>query len=300
MKKSSFKRLILDTDIGIDCDDAAALAILLNAQRSGKCFISAITASTTREGAVATVRAICRYYGVKDIPMGKLIAPALDCDLTNTYAYAVKEKYGEEDTDEDAVCVLRRTLARSEEGMDVIAIGPETNICRLLKSGADEFSPLNGRELVAERVGKLYVMGGSFADNGEGRPFPEFNIKEDIKSARYIAERWPTEIVYVPFEVGEPVFTEMGKGDNPVWYAMLCHNNFAPGKYRRESWDPITCMVALDEGNPMYRYSVPGRVEVTEEGITRFIPDSGGNRRYMSVQSDLKLIERVLNESIEG
>ena len=53
------KQLIFDTDIGMDCDDAAALGILLNAHKRGECEILAITASTGRECATATVKAIC-------------------------------------------------------------------------------------------------------------------------------------------------------------------------------------------------------------------------------------------------
>ena len=51
------KRIILDTDIGVDCDDAVALAMLIGFAKSGHCSIEAITTSTTRRGAVASVRA---------------------------------------------------------------------------------------------------------------------------------------------------------------------------------------------------------------------------------------------------
>ena len=52
------KKIILDTDMGVDCDDAAALAILLNKQSIGEIEILCVTASSTREGATGTIRAI--------------------------------------------------------------------------------------------------------------------------------------------------------------------------------------------------------------------------------------------------
>ena len=44
------KKIILDTDIGIDCDDAAAIGMLLQLEEEGKCFVEGITTCTTREG----------------------------------------------------------------------------------------------------------------------------------------------------------------------------------------------------------------------------------------------------------
>ena len=73
------KRIILDTDIGIDCDDAAAIGMLLQLEEEGKCFVEGITTCTTREGAVETVRAIIRYYG-KDKEIGAMREPGIPCD----------------------------------------------------------------------------------------------------------------------------------------------------------------------------------------------------------------------------
>ena len=92
-KTKETKQIIFDTDIGMDCDDAAALGILLNAHKRGECEILAITASTGRDGATATVNAICDYYGVNGIPVGRMKRMLL-CDGVNNYARAVMEKYG--------------------------------------------------------------------------------------------------------------------------------------------------------------------------------------------------------------
>lgn len=52
------KKFILDTDMGVDCDDAVALALLINYKKAGACDILGVTASSTREGATATIRTI--------------------------------------------------------------------------------------------------------------------------------------------------------------------------------------------------------------------------------------------------
>ena len=51
MENELVKKIILDTDMGVDCDDAVALAILLNKHIAGEIEIGCITASSTREGA---------------------------------------------------------------------------------------------------------------------------------------------------------------------------------------------------------------------------------------------------------
>ncbi len=301
-KTKETKQIIFDTDIGMDCDDAAALGILLNAHKRGECEILAITASTGREGATATVNAICDYYGVNGIPVGRM-KRMLQCDGVNNYARAVMEKYGTEDVETDAVPLLRKTLAEAAGKVSVIAVGPLSNLEELLKSKADEFSPLCGADLVKQKVDKLYVMIGSFPQNFGGKRFREWNLLQDVPAARYVIENWGTKKVYLPFEIGAAVFTEMGQNENPVWYSM---KNFAIANgvdisngYRRESWDPVTCMIALNENNPLFIYSPEGTVTVDGDCVTLFEEKTGGLDKYLSVNSDLKGIEKLLNLSVE-
>ena len=301
-KTKEAKQIIFDTDIGMDCDDAAALGILLNAHKRGECEILAITASTGREGATATVNAICDYYGVNGIPVGRMKRMLL-CDGVNNYARAVLEKYGTEDVETDAVPLLRKTLAEAAGKVSVIAVGPLSNLEELLKSKADEFSPLCGAELVKQKVDKLYVMIGSFPQNFGGKRFREWNLLQDVPAARYVIENWGTKKVYLPHEIGAAVFTEMGQNENPVWYSM---KNFAIANgvdisngYRRESWDPVTCMIALNENNPLFIYSPEGTVTVDGDCVTLFEEKTGGLDKYLSVNSDLKGIEKLLNLSVE-
>lgn len=97
------------------------------------------------------------------------------------------------------------------------------NLARLLKSEADEISALGGVELLERSVEEIFCMGGSFAQNFGENPEkvePEWNILQDIKSAQYFTRRCPVKAVFVPWEAGAEVFTEMKNGENPVWYSM--------------------------------------------------------------------------------
>lgn len=304
------KEIIFDTDIGMDCDDAVALAILLNAQKQNKCNIRAITVASAREGGSATVKAICDYYGVTGIPVAKLTKTFLKCDYVNNYARSVKEKYKTNDTTADAVDLLRKTLAQTKEKITFIAVGPLTNLKDLLLSEGDEFSSLDGISLVKEKVESLYVMGGLFEQNYTSEAFAErcilreWNILQDVAAAQTVAEKWPTEILYLPHEVGAGIFTDMMKGENPVWYSMLefARNEkkaMPDGCFKRESWDPVTCMIALNPEDKKYAYSPYGKITVSEKGDTLFSETENGKDRFVSVCSDYKAIEQELNTLIE-
>lgn len=298
------KSIILDTDIGVDCDDAVALGLLLNEVKKKNCKLLAVTASTTRKGAIATIRTILEYYGASEIPYGILKGQPLVCDAMNNYAFAVLEKYGADDHADDATKVFRRTLANADGKVDLVAIGPLTNIKNLLQSNADEYSPLNGEALVKEKVGKMYIMGGAFIENYKDvdRVFTEWNILQDIPSARYVAEKFPCEMLYCPHEIGKRVMTKMQYSDNPVWFCMkafaISDGQIYQPEFFRQSWDPITCMVAVDEESELFSYSEYGKISIDEKGVTAF-EQGEGLHRFMLVNDRLEELERLVNDGIE-
>ena len=60
---TNIKKVIFDTDIGGDCDDAGALAIIHRAEQRGLVKLLAVTVSTGDPWAPACADAINRYYG---------------------------------------------------------------------------------------------------------------------------------------------------------------------------------------------------------------------------------------------
>lgn len=313
------QKIIFDTDMGVDCDDAVALAILLNKHKKKEVELLAVTASSTREGATATVQAILDYYGVS-VPVGAMAAPSIPCDKMNNYAKAVKEKFQTQDSTVDAVELLRKTLAAQSEKITLIAVGPLSNIARLLKSGADGYSTLSGKELVEEKVETLYIMGGCFAQNyeegapiyGRSRHHAEWNILQDIDSAKITANECPVEMRFLPFEGGILAFTNNRKNqENPVFYSMTSYmlsEGFTPqnhpesfladGTFRRHSWDPITCLCATEDCSEYFTLSPLGKISVTDNGYTVWEEGEGKGRFYI-LTKDFEKIETVVNAAVD-
>lgn len=301
------KRIILDTDIGVDCDDAAAIGLLLQLEEEGKCMIEGITICTTREGAAEAVRAILGYYG-KEKEIGCMREPGIPCDAENAYAKALKDRYGSEGSAVDAVEMLRRKLSRSEEKITLIAIGPLTNMERLLKSGSDSNSPLDGLELVRKKVDCMYIMGGSFAENysaglfDEKEVIREWNIIQDVEAAKYVIEQCPCPVVLCPFEAGKYVKTDMRAGDNPIWYAMKSFADHiqcgTENGFSRESWDPVTCLAALEDCSGYFDLSDGGKITVSKDGETVFHRQDGGTARFLLVKGNFEKLSQRINSLI--
>ena len=276
--------VVLDTDIGIDSDDAAALNMLLEIEKCEDCEIKCITVSTVREGATSTVRAFLDSYGRGDVPVGRRFGDPLPCDSINTYAKRMMQSYSQPESDIPAVQLLRKTIAEAVTQVTIITIGPLSNLSDLLKSEPDEYSSLNGIELVRKNVDEIFIMGGNFVENSENYD-GEFNIKQDIEAARFVFENSPKNILLVPFECGEEVYTDIPTKDCPLKTAMTYHAESLgvdPDGFRRSSWDPLTCFCALYEYFEFFYISKKVKVTVDDCGRTFAIKDPEGNVFYIS------------------
>ncbi len=298
------KDIILVTDIGVDCDDAVALGIILNYHNQGKCNLIAIATSTSREGATATIKTICDYYGVS-VEIGRMFAPILECDKKNVYALDIMNKFVNKDVEEDNVTIIRKKLAQAKNKVTLVEIGPLTSLAQVLKSEADIYSSLDGIELVKSKVDKVYVMGGSFDQNfidKERKAKPEWNILQDIKSAKYAIENCPSEMFFLPFEAGVNVASKKGTTENPVWECMKIFaqkDNKDINGYSRSSWDPVTCMLAVEGCKGFYDISPLGKVSVNDDGLTVFSEGNDRMHRIYLIKDNFAEITNYINTLIE-
>ena len=144
-------KLILDTDVGSDCDDMMAISYMIAAERKGLVDPLAITISHPSYHAAAAVRGLYRSYGAEVPVMGQM---SKENQRGDRYADKVYEKFGiESDLAPvgDALTLLRKTLAESDGDVTLCAIGPLNNMADLLESEGDDISPLSGVELVKQQ-----------------------------------------------------------------------------------------------------------------------------------------------------
>ena len=286
-------KLILDTDVGSDCDDMMAISYMIAAEKKGLVKTLAITLSHPAEHAAAGIRALYRSYGAETPVMGQM---SREIPRGDWYGKKIYEKFGcEEDLAPvcDAVSLLRKTLAESDGKVTLCAIGPLNNVADLLESKPDEISPLCGAELVKEKCDRLVLMAGGFVPDKNGKNVPEWNVKVCIESSQKVFELCKNDIYLLPFEAALTMIT--GKyavktlGDStPLTLAFV---NFY-GSEGRSSWDPATLLWTVVGNRDLFTFSEAGRVYVDDIGTTDFTADENGNCRIIG-------INQLENESFE-
>ncbi len=285
------RKFIVDTDIGADCDDMVALAYLLGKSSKKECELLAITLSTGREFAPNCALSLLKERGFTSIPVGQYKGNPLPCDRFDHYAKALSKK---NPIKVENATTLMRSVLSSNEKCDIICIGPLCNIASFLKSQADDISSLDGISLAKEKIGTLYLMGGAF-DFGSGIPFPEWNIEQDIDSARFVFASFPRPIKAIPFETGAIVKTSIDSTEGIVRSSMeaFFESIQNPSLKSRPSWDPLTAMVSLNEEG--FRFSSTGKISISPKGISEFHACEEGNASYLLLSNDFPKIEAKLN-----
>lgn len=250
------KKIILDTDLGGDCDDVGALAVLLNLAKAGKAEVLAVTYCIGNPWGGYLTRHMLDARGFTHVPLGVLKEPEFMSEpFYERYTRAYCEAFDVAKTEnDDAVRVLRRTLANNGGTRDVtlVAIGPLRNIANLLASEPDDISPLTGRELVEQNVCLFATMLGQFNQPDA----VEWNVKMDIPSAVASIAQMPVPTLFCPFECGSHIFTgannEAQAEDHHVRFSYL---KFSEGKsFLRQSWDPVTVYAAVIDDTPLYTW----------------------------------------------
>lgn len=299
MKFSKSIPLIIDTDLGSDSDDVGALMVAHRLQQKGQCKLLAITSSTSRRDSVAAIDIVNRFYGT-ELPTGN-VKNKIMCEesvhgkYSRAMAFAYGSRYLQEEP-EDAVRVMRRILAQTEERVRLVAIGPLVNVAQLLKSEADEFSALTGTQLVREKVLDLYAMAGNFHGiiNFYDYEFEaENNVALSVEDSIYVAEHFPRPIVYSPFELGAQILTGerllTGK-DNPM---KMAYYVFQPAP--RESWDPLTVYMAV-MGLDAFTVYTNVTVRIDTRGVTFFT--EGGKDKIVTGFRNKEQLHLELEELI--
>ncbi len=310
-------KIIFETDMGNDVDDALAMDMLLKYAEEGKIDLLGISTNKRNEGSVEYIDALTTWYGVPGIPIGRVVDGA-PCDDAVNYALEVvkmKDADGKplfarsHDTDGfvvPSVEMYRKLLsAQPDSSVTIVSVGFSTNLAQLLDSEADDISPLPGRDLVSRKVKALVTMAGCFSNNEEAdslKRMPEYNVVRDIDAARKVFADWPTPIVTSPWELGNYICFPASEIENDFTRAMPnpvteAYKAYLPMPYDRPTWDLTSVLYAVEGADGYFTLSEPGDIEVDLRGGTRFIPRADGTRRYL--MSDSVQSANILNRVVE-
>jgi hypothetical protein len=291
-------KVIFDTDMANDCDDAGALAVLHALADLGEAEILAIVTNRKdpSNASAAAADAINTWYGRGDIPIGtdkdgatgsaKKGAPSAYCAaLRDEFPHDAKP----DDAMPDALAVYREVLAKQDDGTVVIcSVGALSNLEDLLRAEPD---------LVKAKVKTLYVMGGGFPRTAR----PETNIRLDPAAAVTVTNEWPTPIVWQGYEVGAamtngPELLPTPK-ENPVRraYELRLHHGRPSLEIGKPNHDLATVLLAVRGPQEEYWTVVDGgRVVFDSDGHCEWKTDRDTEHRYVRIQGNPDALAGVL------
>ncbi|MEU6714412.1 nucleoside hydrolase [Nonomuraea sp. NPDC046802] len=285
---SSTMRVIFDTDIGTDVDDALALAVLLGSPEVDLAGCTTVYGDTLLRARLT--KRLARLGGRAALPVIAGSAKTLT-DRNVWWAGHEGKLFPDLDTEQadpgDAVSYLVDRVTSAPGGVDVVAVGPLTNIARAI-TAAPSF---------ARDVRHLWIMGGRFDD-----PKPEHNLKSDPEAAAVVfASGAP--ITVTGLEITTTVRMDAGDvsaiaGSGPLGEALKAEIE-QWWRFWNEEWncphDPITVltMVAPD----LFTFSPEGRVAVGTDGSSTFEPGNGHTRVTTSappLQVAQEIVRRIV------
>jgi inosine-uridine nucleoside N-ribohydrolase len=294
------QRVIFETDMGNDIDDALALDMLYKYANQGK--IDLLGVSSNKDGHYSTefIDILNTWFGYPDIPIGHVVkGPDCETDAIN-YARKVCEM-----RTPDSNFLFKRSKPSYESNLEstefyrsilsqqpdtsvcIISVGFSTNLARLLGTQPDKYSPLSGKDLVAKKVKSLVLMAGDFRSN----KIKEYNIFKDGPAARKVFAEWPTPIVTSPFDIGIAILypatviekDSLWGNPHPV---VEAYKAYQPMPYDRPTWDLTAVLYAIEPDAGYFNSSEHGIIKVDENNFTTFTPDKNGKHAYLSVTSE--------------
>ncbi len=264
-------KIIFDTDMDTDCDDAGALAILHLLADRGEAEILATVDCSRYPLSAPCVEAINRYYGRADLPIGTPKSPWPNGERCNScYArYIVKEcstRLKSNDEAPNVVDVYRRVLAGQDDGSVVIvSVGYLTNLRDLLESKPDAISSLNGRELVRQKVTRWVCVGGGYPQRLSPKVFG--NFAPDPSSTMIAVRDWPGPVYFIT--LGSDILTggrlAETPADNPVRRIYELYLR-AKQTDARPSWDLIGVLFAVRSDAEFWRIHTGGFNHIFDYG----------------------------------
>lgn len=309
------KKIIFDTDLGVDCDDVGALALIHSLCDSGEAELLAVTHCFSTPYVAGAIDSVNKYCN-RSVPIG--INHSIFYDTPNTYAKDLCEKFENDYKLKDyksvknSVALIREILSSQEDkSVSLVVTGRLSTCAELLKSEPDEISSLTGKELISKKVERAVLMGGRFfeswpmpiyADNGANASEVtwEWNIHEAIEDAKIVAQKWPseTELVFSSYEIGNDIITLVGYSEtapknSPIRLAYDIHS----GNKGRCSWDLTAVLEAIRPG-VYWNYQEHGKISVDDNGVTSWKKDNSFKHTYLLPKTANKELEDIMNNLI--
>jgi len=271
------EKIIIDTDIGDDIDDAFAVALAL---RSPELQIIGIT--TTFGDTETRAKLLDRLLGEAgrtDIPVA-IGSPDPKIQTSLSQRRYAEGGHFARPSHPPAVDFIREQIRKNPGEITLVAIGPLVNLGALIDKDPQTFRKLHRVVLMGGSIYKGYGDWGYFPPRG---PEPEWNIKNDPGSARKVLASG-VPVFMMPLDSTQLKMDEIKRAlvfqaDTPITDALtLLYHQW--GQETPTLFDPMT-IAFIDD--PKLCPVTPMHIVVDENGMTR--PTEGAPNAQVCLES---------------
>ncbi len=261
------EKIIIDTDIGDDIDDAFAVALALQSPEVRILGLSTVSGDTTARAKI--LDELLGQTDHKDIPVTAGIPANLP--FTTTPYIGRQGRFGEKGRfakamHAPAVDFILEQIRRFPDQITLVAIGPLTNVGLLIDKDPQTF----------RRLKRVVMMGGSIAtgyDDAVKVAVPEYNILSDIPSAQKLFQSG-VPIFVMPLDSTAQLKFDEVKRSALFYQATPLTDSLAvlyllSGITTPVFYDPMVVAFVID---PQLCPVEPMHIVVDEKGVTRAGP----------------------------
>lgn len=294
-------KILLDTDIGGDIDDAICLAYLLSEPECELLGVTTVCGEACTRASIAD--AICRAAG-RSVP----IVAGRDLPMQPIPMYPTPEgapalvRWPHDAFESgDAAEFMMRTIERHPHEVALIAIGCMTNVAELLTRYPQAAGLLRG----------IYLMNGYFGADKLPKPWYNWNAWADpMASAHVFAARTPinravplevTERLTLPAEKAHSLLAAKGARGDMLRAVLDFGGEWLNASGKLTLHDPLAAVMALHPEVCSYErgYVSVETDSVDDMGKTRFVPDARGNAEIVR-DADADMFFDILRQALKA
>jgi purine nucleosidase len=277
-------KVILDTDIGTDVDDALALAVLLGSKDLDLLAITTVYGDTRLRSTIAmhicklVKKSVQTFVGESQPLSGREVwmNGSEGKNYRNLETYTPESK--------SAVEYLVQTINANPHSIEIIAIGPLTNIARAINSSPD----------FVKNVKRIWIMGGDFTQSKI-----EHNFKCDAAAAKIVLEsQLSISILDLPNSQKTIIrIPEIDRIKDAPNLGMLLYSEIMSWiQPRNQDWtiphDPIAALAMI--APEYFDASAIGQVSIDNDGYSYWKEAPSGNVTLLTPNDPEKAVERML------
>jgi len=291
-QKAKPQLVILEADIANDPDEDADLAVAAGLANLGEIKILGLICNSRNKFGLPCGRAELEYYGITGVTYGMYKGSNVTFDgsfaphrqgMCNIFRPGDSgDKYT------DATKVMRTLLHDSPDGsVKIVNGGFASVIAQMLASPADNIDKRSGVDLIKAKVSE-YIF--TAVNELPGSTLELWNIKQDIKDARYLTDNWPASVplTWVPYSVGGSVRTGPPAGadpkTNPVKYYFDTSSvdRHLDAKGKRNAWHQVALLYAARPNAGYFTLGGKnGKVTIDDKGNTAWDGATNRGQRYL-------------------